>query len=562
MHRSLTSKNSTWLQRFLVAILVLGIFFRLINLDRKVYWFDEGFTSLRVGGYVIREVVQQTFNGNIIDVSEFRQYLSPNHNRNWLDTIESLAIEDPQHPPLYYLMLRQWMQWFGNSVAAIRSLSAVTSLLVFPCIYWLCRELFPLSPLTGWMAIALVAISPFHVLYAQEARQYSLWTVTILLSSAALLQAKRCYSRLNWGIYAIAIASALYTFLFSAFVAIAHGIYIFVSENSSRRWRWTNTVRAYLFATSIALAIFTPWIAIAIHNYGRLRDSTNWISAAKISACQLVFSWGNTVKLIFFNVTNLDFLILPLTLILVGYAAYFTYRFSERKVWLFLFTLFGGTALCLAIPDFITQGQRTLQARFLIPCYLSIQIAVAYLFTTKIASPHFPQWQRKMWLWIAIAVFTGGIFSSTKIAYSETAWNKGKNQNDLEIARIINQAARPLVVVSNYQSLYDCNATYLFSFSHFLNPNVKLLLVNQKNIEINADQFSNVFLYNPCGLTDFKSSFAREFLALIAQLKTEQNYIIEPINVEQSNVIWSLKSVQRTIEGAQPCAPYKCILPA
>jgi uncharacterized membrane protein len=552
MHRYLTRKNSsTWLRGFLVAILILGIFFRLINLDRKVYWFDEGFTSLRVGGYVIREVVQQTFNGQIISVSDFLQYLSPNQNRTWLDTMRSLAVEDPQHPPLYYLMLRQWMQWFGNSVAAIRSLSALTSLLVFPCIYWLCRELFPSSPLTGWMAIALVAVSPFHVLYAQEARQYSLWTVTILLSSAALLQATRRptlfnwrflkWEFLNWGIYALTLTVSLYTFLFSAFVAIAHGIYIIISE----KLRWTKTVQAYLLATSIVLIAFAPWLAIVIRNYGRLQDSTNWISEAKIPAWQLILSWGNKLQLIFLNSTNFKILTPLLILILVGYAADFTYRYSANKTWLFLLTLFGVTALCLAVPDFITNGQRTLQARFLIPCYLSIQIAVAHLLTAKIISPCFAKWQRQSWLWVAIAVLIGGVLSSTNISYSETAWNKGKNQNDPEISRIINRAAHPLLVVSNYRSIYDCNATYLFSFSHLLAAKVKLLLVNQSNIPILTDNFSEIFFYNPCGSTELKSSSDREFFALIARLKTRQNYQLEPINVTKSTAIWVLKKLKK-----------------
>lgn len=545
MHRSLTSKNSTWLQRFLVAILILGIFFRLINLDRKVFWFDEGFTALRVGGYVIQEVVQQTFKGEIISASDFRQYLSPNHDRTWKNTIESLAVEDPQHPPLYYLILRQWMQWFGNSVIAIRSLSAFISLLIFPCIYWLCRELFPLSPLTAWMAIAIVAVSPFHVLYAQEARQYSLWTVTILLSSAALLKAKRHYSLVNWIIYAIALTSALYTFLFSILVAIGHGIYIIVGAKLHRSWCETKIVRAYLFATGMALAIFSPWLAISILNYGRLRDSTNWISLANLSAYQLVLSWGNTIRLIFFNSTNLEFLILPSVLILVGYAAYFICRFSERRVWLFLITLFGVTALFLAIPDFITHGQRTLQARFLIPCYLSIQIAVAHLFAKKVTSFNLSRWQRKIWLWIAIAVLFGGIFSSSTIAYSETAWNKGKNQNDPEIARIINQTTRPLVIISNYQSQFNCNATYLFSFSYLLNSKVKLLLVNQKNIDIDVELFSNIFLYNPCDSAAFKAKSNRAFLSLIAQFTAKQNYQIESANIAQFNIVWLSKLPQK-----------------
>jgi uncharacterized membrane protein len=538
MHRYLNRKNSsTWLRGCLIVILLLGVFFRVINLDRKVYWFDEGFTSLRVGGYVIQEVVKQTFNGKIIGVSDFREYLSPNQNRSWLDTIHSLAVEDPQHPPLYYLILRQWMQWFGNSVTAIRSLSALISLLVFPCIYWLCRELFPLSPLTAWMAIALVAVSPLHVLYAQEARQYSLWTVTILLSCAALLQANRRPNLLNWGIYAITLTAALYTFLFSAFVAIAHGIYMLVSE----RFRWTKIVRAYLLATILALIAFAPWLAIVIRNYGRLRDSTNWISEAKIPTWQLILSWGNTIQLVFFNPHEFNIITVSLVLFLCGYAIYFIYRNSTRS-WLFIFNLLAIAALFLAIPDFLTNGQRTLQARFLIPCYLSLQIAVAYLLATKINLPYLPKWQKQIWLFLASAVLIGGIFSSAKIAYSETAWNKGKNQKDPEIARIVNQTAEPLLVVNNYQSLYDCNATYLFSFSHLLEPKVKLLLANQSSFSILDNSFSKIFLYNPCGLTEFDSKADRELLELRTRLKAKQNYQLEPINAAQSNVLWSIES--------------------
>jgi uncharacterized membrane protein len=541
MDRYLTRKNSaTWLRRFFVVIVLLGIFFRLINLDRKVYWFDEGFTSLRVGGYVMQEVVNQTFDGKIISVSDFRQYLSPNQNRSWWDTMRSLALEDPQHPPLYYLILRQWMQWFGNSVTAIRSLSALASLFVFPCIYWLCRELFPLSPLTAWIAIALVAVSPFHVLYAQEARQYSLWTVTILLSSAALLQANRRSNLLNWGVYALTLTAALYTFLFSAFVAMAHGIYLLVSA----KFRWTKTVQLYLFATTLAFIAFTPWLAIVIRNYGRLRDSTNWISEAKIPTWQLIFSWGNMIQLAFLNPHVGNFITVSLLLILCGYSAYFLYRNFTRP-WFFIFNLFAVTALVLAILDFLTNGQRTLQARFLIPCYLSIQVAVAYLFATKFTSPYFPKLQKKIWLWLAIAILIGGIFSSTEMTYSETAWNKGNNQNDPEVARIVNQATAPLLVVSNYESLYNCNATYLFSFSHLLKPKVKLLLVNQSGISIPSDRFSKIFLYNPCGLTEIQSKFNREFLALLARLQTKQNYQLESINVARPHVLWLLTPSQK-----------------
>jgi uncharacterized membrane protein len=60
-------------------LLVLGIFFRFANLDRKVYWFDEVFTSKWISGYTEKEVVQQVYDGRIIGVEDLQMYqrLSP-----------------------------------------------------------------------------------------------------------------------------------------------------------------------------------------------------------------------------------------------------------------------------------------------------------------------------------------------------------------------------------------------------------------------------------------------------------------------------------------------------
>ena len=42
----------------MIVILVLGIFFRFANLEKKVYWIDEGYTSLRISGYTESEFIQ------------------------------------------------------------------------------------------------------------------------------------------------------------------------------------------------------------------------------------------------------------------------------------------------------------------------------------------------------------------------------------------------------------------------------------------------------------------------------------------------------------------------
>ncbi len=124
--------NPTFLRFFIILILVIGVFFRFANLDRKVYWFDETITSLRIAGYTESEIVKEVCNGREIGVEDLQKYQHPALGKTLADTVTSLAVEDSQHPPLYYVIARIWFQWFGNSVAATRSLPAVISLLAFP----------------------------------------------------------------------------------------------------------------------------------------------------------------------------------------------------------------------------------------------------------------------------------------------------------------------------------------------------------------------------------------------------------------------------------------------
>ncbi|MEH2267297.1 MAG: hypothetical protein V7K68_02510 [Nostoc sp.] len=94
------------LRFIIILLLMVGIFFRFFNIDGKVYWHDETFTSLRISGYTANEVRQQIFNGRIINKESFAKFQSLNVEKGLSDTIMSLEIEDPQHPPLYYLKIR------------------------------------------------------------------------------------------------------------------------------------------------------------------------------------------------------------------------------------------------------------------------------------------------------------------------------------------------------------------------------------------------------------------------------------------------------------------------
>ncbi|GAB4459810.1 MAG: hypothetical protein OHK0037_05890 [Elainellaceae cyanobacterium] len=95
-----------------------------------------------------------------------------------------------EHTPLYFLGVRGWMELFDSGSGAVRSLSAVFGVPVLPCVFWLALELFQ-SRAAAWVSLGLFAITLLHILYAQEARPYSLGTLCIVMSSAALLRALR-----------------------------------------------------------------------------------------------------------------------------------------------------------------------------------------------------------------------------------------------------------------------------------------------------------------------------------------------------------------------------------
>jgi uncharacterized membrane protein len=479
----------------------MGFFLRFAHLDRKVYWHDEAYTSLRISGYTSAEVKQDLFQGQVIRVKDLQKYQRPNSEKSLIDTVKTLIFEDSHHPPLYYILVRLWVQILGHSVTLTRALSALISLLVFPAIYYLCLELFN-SSLVGWLAIALITISPFHVLYAQEAREYSLWTVLILLSSWALLRTLRLTAKdegirlQNWGIYALILTLSLYTSSLSLFVGIGHGIYVIAREH----FRLTKSLIAYLLASLMTLLTFAPWLAIIIATWSQ--TGATW-TAVPIPWLDWLKTWGLHVNRAFiltlgdFGFDDLStYLTLPIFLILVGYAIYFICRRAPIKVWIFVLCLMGIPSLALALPDLILGGQRSMATRYLIPFLLGIQISLAYLFATQLTSKRL--FKQRLWQIVMAGVISIGIISCTMSSQSETSWNKVVSYNNHQVAQLINQSNAPLLISNSY----GINFGNIFALSYLLNPKVRLQLINDNpqtdfsDVPKIPQHFSDVFLLN------------------------------------------------------------------
>ncbi|NET10304.1 MAG: hypothetical protein F6K16_37520, partial [Symploca sp. SIO2B6] len=253
-----------------VLVVVLGILFRCINLGEKAYWVDEVHTVVRVAGHTKAEITAEQFDNQIHSVAEFNQYQYPLQQPPLAEVLRTLA-QHPEHPPLYYLLARWWVQGgqrlgINAPVTMMRSLSVLLGILVLPGVVALCRELFYSEPHALWttaIALSIFALSPLHCLYAQEAREYSLWTLMTILSCWSFLKAIRLNSIGCWTLYSLSLVVGWYSHLLFATVIMAQGLYVAL-------------IRPQLLAKvggaiALSLVAFSPWIVAFITNLGQVQ---------------------------------------------------------------------------------------------------------------------------------------------------------------------------------------------------------------------------------------------------------------------------------------------------
>lgn len=474
---------------------------------------DEAYTSLRITGHTKTELATEVFTGKLTDRDTLQSYQQLQLEKGWDDTLQALR-GNAEHTPLYFLMARGWAELFGDSVTSMRMLPALIGVLVLPAVWWLGWELFE-STATAWMATGIVAIAPIHVLYAQEARPYSLWTLAIALSSAALLWAIRTQKRASWIAYGVTVAIGLYTQLLFGLVVVAHALYVVLldrlNQNRPPGRQLSRTIGAYLLATAGALVAFLPWMIVVITSYEQIKSSTSTLTKAEVF-WSLLREWLVTFGRLFLDRDLKDFN--WLLAIFTGFALYYLCRHASKRAWLFLLTLVGACFLILAIPDLIGGGQRSSRLRYLFPCYIGIQLAVAYLLVSLAV------WtktgKQKLWRVVLLVLVVGGIAGNVIHSQEMVWWNKSLSRTGYYPAALqaMNQSDRPLLIS-------DGPEVDVVAFSYRLKPEVKFQLISDLKTTPSLDQFAiapgfnSIFLLNP-------SQALRDWMKA-------QNYSVQPV---------------------------------
>ena len=568
----------------LFFLLLLGFYFRFTNLEKKVFWVDEVSTAIRICGHTIQEVTDNLARQNILGFNDLVAYQKIVPDKTFLDSWNAFT-KSPEHAPLYFVLTRLWVQLWGSSISVMRSLSVVLSLFIFPTLYWLCQELYN-QKLVSYIAIALMTVSPFYVTYAQEARPYSLWTVTILLMSASLLSAIRINNKQSWLLYSFSLVLGFYTSLFSIYVASFQGLYIlFVSAKNK-----VKIIKRFFLSFLLALLIFSPWIFIIISHVDLLQKNTSWmrgnfniaeIIAVLIGTVLLIFGDlpisqdSNPVQMAivliaivsscltiaifsgYFNKKSAKFALLLIIsaggfllsnyiyldlisiigaavalgiLSLSGYSLYYLITSTEKNSWLFIICLIISLPLPLIVIDIINQGQGSTAPRYLIPLQLGIQIAVAYTLGSKLISSK----KKSFWKLLTIGFLILGIFSCIRNLNLSPFYQKGRNINNPAIAMIINQSNSPLVTVES------ANAMDALSLAYSLSPQTKYKVTDtDKDITKYLNNFQDIFILKP-------SISYQQKLQQIPQINLQQVYKSHLFSADEIPLdLWQIHKLQK-----------------
>ncbi len=473
-----------WWRLLIIVLLAIGIAFHFIQLDHKVVWHDEVYSILRAAGYTQQDV-NSLFQNQIITTGELQTFQRIKPGSTAADTVRSLAIEDPQHPPLYFLMARGWMQAFGNSVLVSRLLPVLISLLALPCMYLLSQELFhppstsaPAvwgSDRVSWLATIFLALSPFEILHAQVTRQYSLLTLTTIVSGWLLVRSLRTQTPWAWVGWAIASLLGLYTQPFFGLVLIAQGVYVFglvaIPQHQPLPLPHYRYWLPYLLGMAGVLLLYSPWLWVMVTQLQRALATTDWTSG-RSSLLYLVKLWILSFSCLFLDLdvgfdSLATYLLRLPVIVLAGWGLYTLTQKTQRVAWLYVFTSVLVPFGLLVTADLVTGGQRSAVTRYLTPCYPAIYLAMAYLVATNL--------HRSAGRGVLAILTSCSIASASVSAGADSWWHQPPSTFNAEIARRVSRDPQTLLVSdvgNDFTNIGD-----LLSLSYRLPPTTHLLLL-------------------------------------------------------------------------------------
>ncbi|MEB3231859.1 MAG: glycosyltransferase family 39 protein, partial [Leptolyngbyaceae bacterium] len=288
----------------LALSLAVAIALRFWHLGTKPLWLDEVIGALFSLGRGLDAVPLTT----VFPVTQLADIFAFQPGQSCAQITHAVATESV-HPPLFFCLQYRWLAvWLpllstgmgeaGTHILAsphwiwvLRSLPALFGIGCVAGVYGLARLM--VSPATGLIAAALMAVSPFAVYLSQEARHYTLpmlWTILALIG-LGLMQRRIVSDRpLPWWLlfgWSLINSLGLYTHYFFLLDFTAQGMALGAwlgwrrlgagGANTPKRFR--QYVSQLSLGITISMVSYLPWLPTLLQHINR--PETDWLKPYK-----------------------------------------------------------------------------------------------------------------------------------------------------------------------------------------------------------------------------------------------------------------------------------------
>ena len=192
----------------------------------------------------------------------------------WLDELYSLDVARRSltgiarcaaadvHPPLFYILLKIWMNLFGDSAAAVRSLSVVASLAALVSVFRLIAPRY-----SGPVALAttlLMAVSAHQIFFAQEARMYPLVMALVLVALRGYAMWRESGVERGLAVYLWAALAAMYCHYFAVLAVLAVNAHFVLTAFGPTRAATRRQTRRWFIAQGVMALLYAPWVEVIV----------------------------------------------------------------------------------------------------------------------------------------------------------------------------------------------------------------------------------------------------------------------------------------------------------
>lgn len=447
--------------------LAIGTSLRFLRLASLPPWTDECATLVFSLGNSFRTVPLN----QIISSDVLLQPLQPNPASGISSVLQHL-FDESTHPPIYFVLAHFWMKMFSPpgelaSIWVARSLSAFFGVISIPAMFGFGYLAFR-SKLIAQMAAGMMAVSPYTIFLAREARHYTLVMLLVIASLCCFIKTIQIiYRQQSLPIWLVLVWVAvnslgIATHYFFTLTLCVQGFVLLwqiIKQRISMKSHWQ---RLLIVAVGTLMG-FIVWIPTLQNIPGN--DLTTWVTSSNsytrwlepigrlilwiMSMLLLLPSALTTLPLVIVilsGITTLLFLLWSLPNLVDGLKI--QQRNSDNRLAIQILSeyVLGAIALCLCFT-YILRKDLTLAARF----QFVYTPAIILLLGVALAGC----WQRiqnqpKLWLSVNGKVAVSIIWLMAMFGGINVGWNLGylQNQRPDILASVIHQASPNNVLIA------------------------------------------------------------------------------------------------------------------